>query len=150
LDRYGAIANTDAWALCLTHSAGANSWNEGIWGSSDRSWNRESDWETEIRALRTKLYQKDKVITLLLSGYSKQSDFLRQMGFKMSAGEIVVDRSLPWMTDERARMAEDLRAYVRSQITAETERSDGSTTGSRNRVTRDPREEQVLPSSERR
>jgi hypothetical protein len=72
------------------------------------------------------------------------------MGFKMSAGEIVVDRSLPWMTDERARMAEDLRAYVRSQITAETERSDGSTTGSRNRVTRDPREEQVLPSSERR
>ncbi|GFZ46368.1 hypothetical protein JCM24511_04615 [Saitozyma sp. JCM 24511] len=128
----------------------ANSWNEGIWGSSDRSWNRESDRETEIRALRTKLDQKDKAITLLVSGYSKQSEFLSHMGFKMSAGEIVVDRSLPRMTDERARLAEDLRAYVRSQITAESVSADGSTTGSRNRFTRDSREEQVLPRSVRR
>lgn len=136
--RYRAMANTDTWARSLTHHAGANSWNEGIWGSSDRSWNRESDRETEIRALRTKLHQKDKAITLLVSGYSKQSEFLSHMGFTMSAGEIVVDRSLPWTTDERARLAEDLRAYVRSQITAESESADGSTTGSRNRFTRAP------------
>jgi hypothetical protein len=148
--RYDAIANTDTWALCLTHYAGAHSWNEGIWGSSDRSRNRESDRETEIRALHTRLLEKDKVITLLLGGYLKQSDCLSQMGFKLSAGEIVVDRSLPWRTEERARIAEEKREYVRSQIAAQTESSERFTTGSRTPPPREPREQPVLSSSQRR